>query len=312
MTRRFPAGAAYIEGRFCPLSEAKISVLDGGLLHSDATYDVVHLWRRRFFRLDLHIERFLAGIEALKLTLPFGRERLEEILHELAARSGLADAYVEMVLTRGISPTFSRDPRESENNFFAFAIPFVWIANEEQRARGLHLHVSGIARIPPESLDPRIKNYHWLDFVTGLYEAYDADCESVILTDGRGNVTEGPGFNLFQVRGDRVSTPARGVLGGITRRCALELCAELGLQPREAPIAASELASADEIFLTSTAGGILPVTRIDGRTITDGRPGPVTQRLTALYWAKHEDPAWSTPLTMPLREQASQKARSKA
>jgi branched-chain amino acid aminotransferase len=296
MTQKFPPGAAFVEGRFCPLSEAKISVLDWGLLHSDATYDVVHLWQKRFFRLNLHIERFLQGIGALKMTLPFTRERLEEILHDLVARSGLEDAYVEMVLTRGISPTFSRDPRDAEPNFFAFAIPFVWIAKEEQRQRGLNLHIAEIARIPPESLNPRIKNYHWLDFVTGLYEAYDANCESVILTDGKGNITEGPGFNLFQVKDGRVTTPERGVLEGITRRTALELCAELGLPARQAALPAAGLAQAEEIFLTSTAGGILPVTRIDGRPIGDGRPGRNTRHLTALYWEKHSDPAWSTPL----------------
>jgi branched-chain amino acid aminotransferase len=296
LTQQFPPGAAFVEGRFCPLSEAKISVLDWGLLHSDATYDVVHLWQKRFFRLDLHIERFLQGIAALKMSLPFTRERLEEILHDLVIRSGLEDAYVEMVLTRGISPTFSRDPRDAEPNFFAFAIPFVWIAKEEQRERGLNLHIAEIARIPPESLDPRIKNYHWLDFVTGLYEAYDANCESVILTDGKGNITEGPGFNLFQVKDGRVTTPKRGVLEGITRRTALELCAELGLPARQAPLLAAGLAQAEEIFLTSTAGGILPVTRIDGQPIGDGRPGRITRQLATLYWEKHSDPAWSTPL----------------
>ena len=105
----FPPGIAYIDGEFVPISEAKISVLDWGLLRSDATYDVVHVWKSRFFRLDHHLDRFMASVEKLRMKLPFDRDGLEQILHQCVARSGMEDAYVEMVLTRGVSPTFSRD-----------------------------------------------------------------------------------------------------------------------------------------------------------------------------------------------------------
>ena len=115
----FPSGTAYIDGRFCPLSEARISILDWGFLRSDATYDVVHVWRRRFFRLETHLDRFLSSVEKLRLRLPFGREGLREILIECARRSGLDDTYVEMICTRGRSPTFSRDPRDAVNRFMA-------------------------------------------------------------------------------------------------------------------------------------------------------------------------------------------------
>ena len=114
---------------------------------------------------------------------------------ECVRRSGLDDAYVEMICTRGISPTFSRDPRDAENAFIAFAIPFGWVASEEQRARGLNISISDIPRIPPQSVDPTVKNYHWLDFIAGLYGAYENDAENVILVDLNGNISEGPGFN---------------------------------------------------------------------------------------------------------------------
>jgi branched-chain amino acid aminotransferase len=284
------------EVAFPPGIASKISVLDWGFLRSDATYDVVHVWQRRFFRLDKHLDRFLASTEALKLTLPFDRERLAEILTECVRRSGLDDVYVEMICTRGFSPTFSRDPRDAINRFIAFAIPFSWIATEEQRARGLDIAIGSAVRIPPESVDPRVKNYHWMDLVAGLYEAYETGAENVVLCDRDGNLTEGPGFNIFAVKDGRVVTPDRGVLEGITRRTALDLCELAQIPAEEARLSVEALMTADEVFLTSTAGGIVPITRIDGAAIGAGTPGPVTARLVELYWQKHEDPAWTTPV----------------
>ena len=292
----FPPGVAYVDGAYVPLSEAKISVLDWGFLRSDATYDVVHVWQGRFFRLDKHLERFQRSVEKLRMTLPLGRAQLTEVLMECVRRAGLKDAYVEMICTRGHSPSYSRDPRDAVNNFLAFAIPFSSIADEEQRARGLNIAVSKIPRIPPQSVDPTVKNYHWLDLVAGLFEAYDRGAENVVLSDLDGNVTEGPGFNLFAVAGGAVQTPDWGVLEGITRATAMELCAELGVPVTEAPLSLDQLRGADEVFITSTAGGIMPVTRIDGQAVGDGKPGAFTARLTALYWDKHEDPAWTTPV----------------
>ncbi len=289
-------GVAYIDGRYCPIDEAKISVLDWGFLRSDATYDVVHVWDDRFFRLDLHLERFFNGVARLRLELPFGREELTEVLKGCVRRSGLRRAYVEMICTRGRPRAASRDPRDAENRFIAFAIPFGWVADEEQRERGLHIAISSVQRIAPEAVDPRVKNYHWLDLIAGLFEAYDRDAENVLLVDHAGNITEGPGFNVFALKDGRIVTPARGVLEGITRRTALDLCAELGVAAEPTPVSAETLRKADEVFITSTAGGIMPVTRIDGAPVADGRSGSFTRQITELYWAKHSDPAWTTPV----------------
>ena len=292
----YPPGIAYVDGRYVPMSEAKISVLDWGFLHSDATYDVVHTWGGRFFRLDRHLERFERSVARLRMALPFGREELVEVLRTCVLRAGLEDAYVEMICTRGVSPTFSRDPRDAVNRFIAFAIPFGWILRPEERERGLNVAVSRVRRIPPQSVDPTVKNYHWLDLVVGLFEAYECGAENVILTDGEGNAVEGPGFNVFAVAQGRVTTPARGVLEGITRMTAIELCAELDVPVDVTALPVEALRGAEEVFVTSTAGGIMPLTRLDGRPIGDGRPGPVTRALIELYWAKHEDPAWTTPV----------------
>ena len=288
-----PPGIAYIDQDYVPIEDAKISVLDWGFLHSDATYDVVHVWKQRFFRLDAHLDRFLESARRIHLELPVGRPELETILAECVSRSGHENAYVEMILTRGVSPTFSRDPREAENKLICFAIPFGWILRPDQRETGLSIIISEIQRIPPESVDPRVKNYHWLDFVMGLYDAYDRGADNVILTDASGNLTEGPGFNVFIVNGQTLSTPKRGVLEGITRRTAIELARELDLPVEERDVQANDLSKADEAFATSTAGGIMPITRIDNISVGDGRAGPITKCLIEAYWKKHDHPDWS-------------------
>jgi branched-chain amino acid aminotransferase len=298
----FPPGCAWIDGRFVPMAEARLPILDWGFLRSDATYDVVHVWRGRFFRLDAHLDRFHRSMAALRLDPGLSRDAMTAILAECVRRSGLADAYVEMVSTRGMSPTFSRDPRDAVHRFMAFAIPFSWILRPEDRARGLHVALSARERIRPESVDPEVKNYHWLDMVMALMEARDAGAESVLMSDGAGHVLEGPGFNIFVISGGRIATPGRGVLGGITRDTVVALLSELGHGVERRPVRAEELREAEEIFATSTAGGVMPVTRLDGRPVRDARPGPLTERLMDLYWEAHARPAWITPVDsiMPL------------
>ncbi|MGF6641719.1 aminotransferase class IV [Paraburkholderia sp. MM6662-R1] len=295
--RRYPHGVAFMDGQYLPMSEAKISVLDWGFLHSDATYDTVHVWNGRFFRLDLHLDRFFGGMERLRMKLPYDRDQIAAILANCVALSGHRASYVEMICTRGSSPTFSRDPRQSENRFIAFAVPYGSVANEEQLQRGLHVAISDTVRIPPKSVDPKIKNYHWLDLVKGLLEAYDMGAETTLVLDTNGFIAEGPGFNVFVVKRGDLLTPAFGVLPGITRRTVFDLSAELGLKVTAADVDRHALKAADEVFITSTAGGIMPVTRIDDAVIADGNVGPVTRRLMDLYWAKHDDPAWSTAVT---------------
>ena len=227
------------------------------------------------------------------MSVPYDREQIREVMFELVRRSGLRDAYVEIICTRGMPAPGSRDPRTCSNRFMAFAIPFVWIADDQLRAQGLNLLISQHQRIPPESIDPRIKNYHWLDMVMGLFEAYDAQADSAVLVDAAGNLVEGPGFNVFARCGERVITPARGVLEGVTRATVLELLAAENLQVSTEALSAETARAADEIFITSTAGGVMPVTRISGQTVGDGAPGALTTRLNKAYWALHDDPDYT-------------------
>jgi branched-chain amino acid aminotransferase len=290
------SGIAYVNGAYIPLADATISMVDRGFVRSDATYDVVHVWKGRFFRLDDYVERFWQSMAGLRMSIPLSQDEVKAILHECVRRSGLKDAYVQMTCTRGVPPKGNRDPRACMNQFTAFAQPFVWIANEEQRRAGLHLVVATVQRIPPEAIDPRIKNFHWLDLTMGLFEAYDRGGTVPVLPDAKGNVTEGPGFNIFALSNGRLVTPDRGMFEGITRRTVIELAEDLQVPVDVRALPAAELRGAQEVFLTSTAGGIMPVTIVDGTKVGTGEPGRITNAIHDLYWRRHDEGWKSTPV----------------
>lgn len=289
-------GVAYVDGGFVPVGEARLPLLDWGFTRSDVTYDVVHVWKGSFFRLDDHLDRFQQSCERLRLDPGLARHAMRDILIRCVARSGLRDAYVEMLCTRGMPAPGSRDPRQCRNRFFAFAIPFVWVISPEQQETGAHLIISDVPRISPASVDPTVKNFHWGDLTRALFQAFDRGGETAVLVDHQGNVSEGPGFNVFRVDGGAVSTPDGTVLEGITRRTVSELCDELGVPFEFAMITPDALRDADEVFLSSTAGGIMPVSRVDDRILGNGRPGPLTMRLRDLYWRRHEQGWHGTPV----------------
>src|ERR1700733_12672678 len=290
----WPAGAAWIGGQYCPIEDAKISVLDLGVTRSDAAYDVVHVWRRRFYRLDDHLDRFTASMARLRLDPGCGRAEIEAALHGCVRLAGLREAYVSMTCTRGRVAAGSRDLRTARATFYCFAVPFVWITPAGDHAAGASMWISGVTRIPPQSVDPLIKNYHWLDL--DQLDAYDHGASLVVLCDGSGAITEGPGYNLFARLDGRWLTPGRGTLRGITRRSVIEIAAENGDPVQEGQLTADDLRRAEEVLATSTAGGIMPVTVIDGKPVGQGRAGPLTMGLREQYWRRHEDPRFTTPV----------------
>ena len=286
----YSKGAAFVAGHYRPIAQASIPMTDWGFLRSDATYDVVTVWDGAFFRLDAHLDRFMASCQRWRLDPGHTRAEITAVLSQCVRLSGLRASYVEMICTRGQPPWGSRDPRLAVNQFYAFAVPFVWLANEQQRAQGLNLHISDVQRIPATSVDPTAKNYHWNDLTMGLLGALDRGADSVLLVDATGHVVEGPGFNIFCVRSGVVVTPDHGMLEGISRRTALEMAVSLGWEVQTRPVSASELRSADEAFITTSGGGVLPVTRVDDQPIGTGQVGPVTRQLVDTYWAWHQDP----------------------
>lgn len=289
-------GVAYVDGEYVAVSDARLPLLDWGFTRSDVTYDVVHVWKGSFFRLDDHLERFTRSCERLRLDPGLERQRIRDILGRCVARSGLRDAYVEMLCTRGVPEPGSRDPRRCRNKFFAFAIPFVWIVSPERQEVGAHLVVSDVPRISPASVDPTVKNFHWGDLTRALFQAFDRGAETAVLVDHEGFLSEGPGFNVFRVHDGAVTTPDGSVLEGITRQTVRELCMELGVPFAFAKITPDALRDADEVFLSSTAGGIMPVSRVDDRILGNGRPGPLSMRLRDRYWKKHEEGWHGTPV----------------
>jgi branched-chain amino acid aminotransferase len=289
-------GCAYVGGSFVAPEDAKISIFDWGFLHSDATYDVAHVWQGRFFRLDDHLDRFFASLQRLRLDPGRTRDEVRAVMHECVRRAGLRDAYVEVLCTRGRPAPGSRDPRTCRNQFMAFAIPFVWIADPETQRRGINLVVSDVQRIAPASVDPRVKNYHWLDMVQALFQAYERGGETALLVDAQGDVAEGPGFNVFAVIDGGLVTPAAGVLEGVSRRTVIETARAAGMTVRVGPLPVATLRAADEVFLSSTGGGVIAVSHLDGQPVggrAAGDFGPVTRQLQQAYWALHDDPRFT-------------------
>lgn len=279
-------GAAWMGGAVIPISEAKIGVTDWGLTHSDIAYDVVPVVAGGFFRLDAYLDRFMASIAAGRFQIDQSREDIAAALTQMVAASGLRDAYCAMVVARGVPRVHgSRDPRDCMNHFYAWAVPYVHVIKPDVIDSGASVWIAKqVRRIPRDSVNPLAKNYHWGDFTAGLFEAKDAGFETVLLCDHAGNVTEGPGFNAFALTGDRLVTPDLGVLAGVTRRTALEMAREIGLTVEERALPLEEFLEADEVFLSSSGGGVLPICRVDDRIFGNGKSGPVASRLNTLYW----------------------------
>jgi branched-chain amino acid aminotransferase len=302
----FAAGAAYIDGRYMPIAEAAIPITDWGYRRSDVTYDVVGVWQGSFFRLDDHIRRFRASMNAFRFQPKETDEDIKAILHHCVALSGLRDAYVAMDCLRGRPPAGQPyHPAYARNYITAFALPWISLLKPEVMARGAHLIVAETVRIPAKSVDPTAKNFHWADLTRGQFEANDRGADFCVLLSEDGNVTEGPGFNVFVVSNGRIATPDSGVLEGITRRSVLELCDSLGLPLDVRPVPVAELRDADEIFLSTTAGGVMPATRIDGRIMSNDRPGPVSQRVRDAFWARRAEGWHATPVDYAIAETAA-------
>jgi branched-chain amino acid aminotransferase len=291
----FSDGAALIDGTVVPIDEARIPITDMGFARSDLTYDVVTVWEGAFFRLDAHLERFEQGCERLRLDPGLGRDQIEEALTDLVRRTGFRHSYVDMICTRGVPAPGVRDPRRLRNRFYAYAIPYVWLLKWDERDSGMDgIIARDVERISPKAVDPTVKNFHWGDLTRGLYEAYDRGARYPVLLDAAGNVTEGPGYNVFALVEGTLLTPDSGVLEGITRRTVVELAREEGIPVRKAKIDEATFRRGTELFASSTAGGVMAITSLDGRPIGDGAVGPVTRQIRDLYWAAHSDPRYIT------------------
>ena len=297
MEKDLSLGAAWMNGHVLPISQATIPVNDWGLVHSDITYDVVPVINGAFFRFEEYLSRFFSSMESLYLDPGMNKSEVQKALHQMVSQSGLRDSYVAMVCSRG-RPKIpgSRDPRDCENHFFAWCVPYLHVIKPEIINQGATAWISqNVYRIPEESVNPRVKNYHWGDFTQGIFEAKDNKYETVILLDFDGNVTEGPGFNVFAIKDGVLITPDRGVLAGVSRKTVLEIADYLGIGASIRPLSVDELLAADEVFLSSSGGGVIPIVRVNETIYGNGVKGPISVRLNETYWQwttleKYRDP----------------------
>ena len=295
-------GSAFTQGRIRPINDGMVPIQDMGFIHADAAYDVVSASGGYVFRLEDHLRRFKASCAKFRLENPYSDDETTDILVSCVKKAGLKDAYIWWAVTRGRAPKV-RTNSAFDFQFYAFVTPYSFIFGDDARRRGVHINLSAsYERISPRAVDPTAKNFHWMDMKLSLLDAHEEGAEWSVLANAEGNLTEAPGCNVFLIKDGVIRTPATGCLEGITRQTVMDLAAELKVPLEVTDIPAAELAQADEAFLTSTAGGIMPVSIVD-HVALGGRngPGEITIEMHNLYWTKRWDGWLGTPIEYSAR-----------
>jgi branched-chain amino acid aminotransferase len=287
----------YVNGAFVPQSEARISVLDHAVLYGDGIFETVVAWNGRIFKLGPHIDRFYRSAAAIGLVSPIDRQQLAALVVEAVRRNGLERAYIKWIMTRGSNGKPLMDPTGCVPNLIILVQPYIARATAEGMAQGLRAKTAALRRPSGQILDPQIKSLNYLNLVLAKIEAKAAGAHEAIMLDLQGRVCEAPGYNVFVVREDGVlRTPVHDILAGITRATVIELAAEAGLQVEAADLELYDAYTARELFLSSTAGGLVPIVELDGRRIGDGVPGPTWHRLAGAYEALLASDRYGTPV----------------
>ena len=290
---RFAGGAAWIEGEYVPASEARISIFDTGFGHSDLTYTVAHVWHGNIFRLGDHIDRLLDGARKLRLPSPLTKAELASIAKRCVALSQLRESYVNITLTRGFGARKGeKDLSKLTTQVYVYAIPYLWAFPPHEQIFGTSAIVPRhVRRAGRNTIDPTVKNYQWGDLTAASFEAKDRGARTAILLDADGCVAEGPGFNVVIVKDGRLVSPSRNALPGITRRTVFEIANAMGIDAKLRDVTSQELYDADELIAVTTAGGVTPITSLDGAPVSDGTPGSITVALRDRFWALMDEPS---------------------
>jgi branched-chain amino acid aminotransferase len=275
---------AYVDGKWTPAEEARISVLDHGLLYGDGVFEGIRVYGGRPFLLDEHLDRLAASARAIVLELPAERAEIAALCREAAERAGLDDGYLRLVVTRGagalgVSPHTC--PRAS---LIVIAAPLTLYPAERYR-EGVRLVTSSLRRSASDALPPQVKSLNYLTSVLASIEARRQGADEAVLLNAQGLIAECTADNLFLVSRGRVLTPAvaSGALAGITRALVVQLLTAQGIECAEAALTPADAWTADELFLTGTGAEIVPVCEIDGRPLPAARP--VTERVRAAFAA---------------------------
>lgn len=275
----------YLDGVYVPMSEAKIPVLDHGLLYGDGVFEGIRAYGGRVFKLDEHMQRFKSASRAIYLDLPMSIEAITEIVLETCRRNGIVDGYIRLVCTRGADGLgLYPKPESHPPRLFCIADQIALYSDEAYR-RGLKVTTSSYQRNKPSMVDPQIKSLNYLNNILAAIEAHRNGADEALLLNSDGIVTECTGDNIFMVKNEVVITPPvwLGTLDGITRGSVIKVARELGYMVLEEPFTRFNLLNCDEAFLTGTAAEIIAITELDGQVIGTGVAGKTTMRLLEAF-----------------------------
>lgn len=280
----------HIDGKWFDKNDAKISVYDHGLLYGDGLFEGIRVYNGVIFKLEAHLDRLFQGAGVLLIGIPASRKELADMLLEGVRRfsdaTGLKDGYIRLVITRG-QGDLGLDPRKCPKPSIISIFDTIQLYPRELYEKGIPVITAATRRVESSVFDPRIKSLNYLNNIIAKQEAIQAGCMEAVLLNAEGYVTECTADNFFIVAGGVLKTPAPhlGILEGITRRTVLELANEAGFPAAEAVLTRFDLYTADECFITGSGAELMPVISVDGRTVGEGIPGPVTIRLTEAFRA---------------------------
>jgi branched-chain amino acid aminotransferase len=274
----------WIDGQLVDESEAKVSVFDHGLLYGDGVFEGIRMYHNRIFKLREHIERLYWSAKAILLEVPMTPEELTRACVETCKANGLRDGYIRLIVTRG-KGTLGLDPRRCPKPSVIIIAATIQLYPEKYYQEGLTIVTVPTTRNLVNSVNPAIKSLNYLNNILARIEANNAGVEEAILLNTDGFVAECTGDNVFIVHKGRLLTPplSAGALYGITRGTVLDAARDLGIPTGEPQLTRYDVYIADEMFLTGTAAEMVPVVKVDGRVIGDGKPGPVTLRLLQAF-----------------------------
>jgi branched-chain amino acid aminotransferase len=276
----------YLDGKLCGENEAKVSVFDHGLLYGDGVFEGIRIYHGSVFKLQEHIERLYHSAKAILLEIPLTPAEMMRATIATCRANKLRDGYIRLVVTRGVG-SLGLNPRSCKKASVIIIAGKIQLYPPEYYQRGLDLVTVPTTRNLHNSINPAIKSLNYLNNILAKIEANNAGVEEAIMLNSEGFVAECTGDNIFIVSQGVLMTPplAAGALYGITRRTVMELAEQSGLKVTEPNLTRYDLFCAEECFITGTAAEIVPVVKIDGRVIGNGKPGPLTQKLTEDYHA---------------------------
>jgi branched-chain amino acid aminotransferase len=274
----------YINGKLFEKAEARISVYDHGLLYGDGVFEGIRVYNGSIFRCEEHVDRLFASARAIALDMPMSRQEVAEAIRYTLDANGLEDAYIRLVVTRGVG-SLGLDPYECTDPQVIIIADTISLYPPEYYENGLELVTVPTVRNHPNAINPRIKSLNYLNNILAKIECIQAGLAEAIMLNKDGYVAECTGDNIFIVKDGGLATPPvhAGILEGITRQVVMELAAGAGMDVVERDMTRFDLYVADECFLTGTAAEIVPVVRIDSRQIGDGKPGPITLKLLEMF-----------------------------